>query len=165
MNIATADLCDLAEERGVAVQVAGRVLRSYGGVGAFGGPAATVCVRDDNVLVKQALGEPGDGRVLVVNGGGSDRCALLGDQLAARGVDHGWAGVILWGCIRDAAVVATLPLGVMALSTHPRRSAKRGAGTRGGVETFLGLSVHPGAWVYADADGIVVAREPLHAPG
>jgi len=162
MDVATADLCDLAEERGVSVAVVGPVLRSYGGVAAFGGPAATVAVHEDNVLVKQALSEPGAGRVLVVHGGASRRCALLGDKLAAMGVENGWAGVLVWGCIRDAAVVGTLPLGVMALSTHPRRSVKRGEGTRDELVSFAGLAVRPGDFVYADADGLIVSPEPLH---
>ena len=132
-----------------------------GGAPAFGGPIATVQVLEDNVLVRQALEEPGRGRVLVIDGGGSLRCALLGDMLATLARDHGWAGIIVNGCVRDAEAIGALAVGVMALATHPRKSAKLGQGVRDVPVTFAGVTFRPGQVVYADRDGIVVAARPL----
>ncbi len=110
------------------------------------------------MLVRKALEEPGQGRVLVVDGGGSLRCALLGDNIAAMAHQNGWAGVIVHGCIRDAEAIARIPIGVKALATHPRKSAKKGAGDRDVAVTFAGVTWVPGELVYADHDGIVCAR-------
>ena len=132
-----------------------------GGAPAFGGPIATVQVLEDNVLVRQALEEPGQGRVLVIDGGGSLRCALLGDMLATLARDNGWAGVIVNGCVRDSQAIAGLAIGVMALATHPRKSEKLGQGARDVPVTFAGVTFGPGEMVYADRDGIVVATRPL----
>ncbi len=158
MSWATADLCD---DFDAEVQVAAPIFRNFGGSTAFAGAIATVKVFEDNVLVKTALSEPGAGRVLVVDGGGSTRCALVGDQIAALAVQNGWSGVIVWGCIRDSAVIADLPLGVRALGTHPRKTLKQGAGYRDIALQFADVHWVPGSWVYADADGIVVAGRPL----
>ncbi len=158
MSWATADLCD---DFDAEVQVAAPIFRNFGGSTAFAGAIATVKVFEDNVLVKTALSEPGAGRVLVVDGGGSTRCALVGDQIAALAVQNGWSGVIVWGCIRDSAVIADLPLGVRALGTHPRKTLKQGAGSRDIALQFADVHWVPGSWVYADADGIVVAGRPL----
>jgi regulator of ribonuclease activity A len=125
---------------------------------------ATVQVLEDNVLVRQALEEPGLGRVLVIDGGGSLRCALLGDMLATLARDNGWAGVIVNGCVRDSQAIGALKVGVMALATHPRKSAKLGQGARDVPVTFAGVTFRPGQMVYADRDGIVVAARPLLDP-
>jgi regulator of ribonuclease activity A len=101
--------------------------------------------------------------VLVVDGGGSRQCALLGDLLAAKAVENGWAGVVVHGCVRDTAVLAGLDLGVLALEAYPRRSKKRGEGHRDVTVRFAGVSFHPGAWVYADEDGLLVAAHELPA--
>ncbi len=154
----TTDLCD--EHEG-AVEVCEPMFRSYGGRRRFAGPASTVSCLDDNSRVREAVGEPGHGRVLVVDGGGSRQCALLGDLLAARAVENGWAGVVVHGCVRDTAVIAGLDLGVLAIDAHPRRSKKRGEGHREVTVRFGGVSFHPGAWVYADEDGVVVAAGRL----
>lgn len=151
--VPTADLCD---REGARALVAEPVFRDFGGHVAFAGPVATVRVRDDNLLVRQTLETPGLGRVLVVDNGGSRRCALLGDNLAALAIDHGWAGVIIFGCVRDAAALANLPLGVKALATNPRRSDKAGAGDVGVPVTIAGIAITPGALLTADADGVVV---------
>jgi regulator of ribonuclease activity A len=156
----TADLCDAYGEQ---VQVAAPLFRDYGGVPAFSGPIATVKVHEDNVLVRQALEEPGVGRVLVVDGGGSLRCALVGDNLAALAQQNGWSGIIVYGCIRDARAIAGITLGVKALNTHPRKSVKLGAGQRDVPVTFAGAQFVPGHYVYADEDGVVVANQPLEA--
>jgi regulator of ribonuclease activity A len=121
----------------------------------------TVKCFEDNSLVREALGEDGRDKVLVVDGGGSLRCALLGDQLAELAVANAWAGVIVNGCIRDSTQVATMDLGVLALATHPRKSIKHGHGHRDLRVRFAGVYFDPGSQLYCDADGIVVAPGPL----
>ena len=158
MSWATADLCDAFDAE---VVVAAPIFRAYGGHLQFCGPVATVKVFEDNALVKDALAQPGQGRVLVVDGGGSLRCALMGDLIAAAAVKNGWAGVVIWGCIRDSAAMAEMPLGVRALATHPRKTVKAGAGTRDVPVHFADVTWTPGAWVYADADGVLVAPRRL----
>lgn len=116
---------------------------------------------DNNPLVRAALGEPGRGRVLVVDGGGSFRCALLGDNLAAMGAKNGWAGVVVNGCIRDSAEIAQIGLGVKALGTHPLKSSKRDPGLRDVPVVFAGVTFTPGAHLHADGDGILVAPTEL----
>lgn len=157
MSIKTTDLSDAHPE----VQVGEPLLRHYGGATAFRGPVATLRVFEDNALVRAALAEPGEGRVLVVDGGGSLRCALLGDQLAELAAGNGWAGVVINGCVRDTADLARIELGVMALAPHPRRSVKRGEGESGATLHFAGLTIAPGHYLYADADGIIVAEGEL----
>jgi regulator of ribonuclease activity A len=154
----TADLCD---EHGEALQVCEPVFRPYGGHVAFAGPVSTVRCFEDNSRVKEAVEGPGQGRVLVVDGGGSRRRALFGDKLGAAAVRNGWAGVIVHGCIRDSAVLGRMNLGIRALGTMPMRSEKRGEGERDVPVRFAGATFHPGDYVYADEDGIVVARAPL----
>ncbi|WP_437285799.1 ribonuclease E activity regulator RraA [Sorangium sp. So ce406] len=154
----TTDLCD---EHPDAVVVADPVFRDYGGARLFHGRVATVKVHEDNVLVRKTLEEPGQGRVLVVDGGGSLRCALLGDNLAEIALQNGWAGLILYGCVRDAEALARLPIGVKALATHPRKSGKKGAGERDVPVTFAGITYVPGGFVYADHDGILHAQKQL----
>jgi regulator of ribonuclease activity A len=158
MTFATADFCDAHEGK---VRVAEPMFRAYGGSPAFGGPIATVKVFEDNVLVRQALSEPGAGRVLVVDGGGSLRCALVGDQIAILARDNGWSGIIVYGCIRDSAAMASLPIGVRALTTHPLKSIKKGAGDRDIPVTFAGVTFVPGQYVYADTDGVIVSPAAL----
>jgi regulator of ribonuclease activity A len=124
----------------------------------------TIRTFEDNSLVRKALEEPGDERVLVVDGAGSMRCALLGDRLAALGAENGWSGVIVHGCVRDTAILATIDLGVQALAPHPCKSEKRGRGERDVPVYFAGLAVEPGAFLYADTDGIIVSAEALQIP-
>ena len=157
-SFATADLCD---ESGEAVRVAEPVFRGYGGASSFCGPVATVRVFEDNVLVREALEEDGRGRVLVVDGGGSTRCALVGGNLVALARENGWAGIVVNGCIRDAAEMSPLPVGVKALNTSPRKSAKERTGERDVPLSFAGVTVSPGDYLYADGDGIVVAGHDL----
>jgi len=136
-------------------------LLHYGGVRRFAGVAVTVRAFEDNSLVREIVRTPGDGRVLVVAGGGSRRCALLGDLLAESAVANGWSGVIVDGCIRDSAAIAGLALGVMALGVQPRRSDRHGQGVRDVVVEILGARVAPGDHVYADEDGVVFAKDPV----
>ena len=111
--------------------------------------------------MRACLEEPGVGRVLVVDGGGSKRCALLGDNIAAMAAANAWAGIIIHGCIRDSADIGAMPLGVKALATHPLKSAKRDAGLRDVPVAFAGVTVQPGDWVYADGDGVLVSPVEL----
>lgn len=154
----TADLCD---EHGDAVTVVAPLFRHYGGRQSFGGRIATLKCFEDNSLVRECFSEPGENRVLVIDGGGSLRCALVGDQLAALAVKNQWAGVIVYGCIRDAAAMREMPLGVMALATHPMKSVKRGVGERGLKLSFGAADFLPGAHLYADEDGIILAASAL----
>jgi regulator of ribonuclease activity A len=157
-TIKTADLWDRFEHR---LQVAEPVFRNYGGREAFAGEAVCVSVFEDNVLVKQTLQTDGGGKVLVVDGGGSLKCALVGDIMAGMAVDNHWSGLVVYGCIRDAKEVGAMPIGLKALNTSPRKSAKNGAGTVGEPLQIAGVTVRPGDRVYADSDGIVIAGPDL----
>jgi regulator of ribonuclease activity A len=153
---ATADLCDDHPE----AQVCEPVFQAYGGSSAFAGPIATLKVVGDNTLVREAVGQPGEGRVLVVDGGGSLRCSLFGGNLAATAAQNGWAGVVVHGCVRDVAELAAQPIGVRALATFPRRS-ERGLplGQSGLPVIFAGVVFREGEWLCADEDGVVVLPE------
>ncbi|MGI8647599.1 MAG: ribonuclease E activity regulator RraA [Mycobacteriales bacterium] len=154
---ATADLCD--EHRDV-VHVLAPGLESYGGKKAFAGLIDTVQVREDNSLVRQVLSEPGNGRVLIVDGGALP-VALVGDNLAGIGVASGWNAVVVNGYIRDTAALKDLPLGVLAIGAVPLRSFTQFKGARGIKVKAFGVTFQPGSWLCADADGAVVAAEPL----
>lgn len=158
MDFQTADLCDAHEGK---LCVVAPMFRSYGGRTRFGGQIATLKVFEDNSLVRAALETPGQGRVLVVDGGGSMRCALVGDQLAQLGVKNGWSGVIVYGCIRDSRAIGTMDIGAFALGTHPLKSIKKGAGDADLAVSFGGVTFAPGEFVYADEDGVVVSATPL----
>jgi regulator of ribonuclease activity A len=158
MPFATPDLCDAF---GAEVRVAEPVFRDFGGVERFAGPIATLRVFEDNALVRQALEMPGGGRVLVVDGGGSLRCALFGGNLAVLAARNGWAGVVVNGAVRDADELDAQPIGVRALATHPRRSVKGlHSGQVGLPVVFAGVVFREGAWLAADRDGIVVLPAP-----
>ncbi|MFE9693889.1 ribonuclease E activity regulator RraA [Micromonospora sp. NPDC005806] len=131
-------------------------LRQFGAIRAFGGPAVTVRCFEDNALVKSIVSEPGEGRVLVVDGAGSLHTALMGDLIAGTAAQNGWAGVVINGAVRDVAALATLQIGIKALGTNPRKSAKTGAGERDVPVSFGDCVFTPGAEVYSDDDGIVV---------
>ncbi len=158
MSFATADLYDQHEHR---VQVLAPMLSDYGGKRRFSGPIATVKVFEDNSLVRAALEEPGAGKVLVVDGGGSLRCALVGDKLAELASRNGWAGLVVYGCIRDAAAIATIPIGLKAVNATPRKSVKQGAGDRDIPVQFAGVTFTPDWFLYADEDGVLVSEQPL----
>ena len=161
MPVATADLCD---EFGAEVRVAEPLFRDWGGSVAFAGPVETLRVMEDNALVRQVLESPGHGRVLVVDGGGSLRSALVGGNLAALAHQNGWTGIVVHGCVRDTEEIRALPLGVKALQAVPRKSGKSGAGEQGVPVTFAGVTFSRGCHLYADRDGIVVAERDLLAP-
>lgn len=158
MEIVTPDLCDAHPE---SVRVVAPLFKNFGGRTAFGGPIATIKCFEDNSRVKESLGRPGQGRVLVVDGGGSLRCALLGDLLAAQAVENGWAGVIVYGCVRDVDAIARMHLGVQALAAIPLKSVRRGLGETNVAVAFGNVTFHPEEFVYADNNGIVVSTKPL----
>jgi regulator of ribonuclease activity A len=160
MSLMTTDLSDAHPD----AQVCDPLFRDFGGKKAFHGPIQTLKIFEDNALVRTALETPGQGRVLVVDAGGSMRCAVLGGNLGQLAVKNGWAGVVVNGCIRDAVEIAGLPVGVKALATHPRKSEKGlHSAHKDRIVAFAGVTFRPGAWLYADADGIVVSDQPIHA--
>ena len=147
---------DLYDEHGEALGCCDTQFRQYGGRSSFSGPIATIRCFEDNALLKACFAEPGEGRVLVVDGGGSVHTALMGDLIAASGVANGWAGIVINGAVRDTAILGTLDLGVKALGSNPRKSAKTGAGERDIPVTFGGTTFTPGARLYSDGDGVAV---------
>lgn len=158
MDIKTTDLCDAHSGK---VSVCSPVFQRFGGATSFHGLISTVKCFEDNSKVREALAAPGSGKVLVVDGGGSLRCALVGDQLALLAKQNGWAGIVVFGCIRDSQAMEGIPVGVRALATHPLRSLKRGVGETDVPVVFAGVTFVPGHHLYADADGVIVSSEPL----
>ncbi|MFZ4166830.1 ribonuclease E activity regulator RraA [Brevundimonas sp. NPDC058933] len=158
MTLATADLCDAHPDK---VKVCHIPFRSFGQVAAFHGSIRTLSVLDDNALVRQTLERPGQGAVLVVNGGGSLKRALVGDNLAKLAVDNGWAGIIVHGAIRDSAVIDTMKVGVKAVGTVPLRADRDAIGEIDIPTAFGGVIFTPGDWLYADADGVIVSPRRL----
>ena len=149
----TSDLWDAHADRAIVCELQ---LRQFGGVAAFSGEIATVRCHEDNVLVKQRVAEPGNGRVLVVDGGGSLRCALVGDNVAGLALENGWAGLVINGCVRDVEALGRLAIGVKALGSNPRPSGKVGTGELDVPVSFGGATFTPGATLHSDADGILV---------
>lgn len=158
--IPTADLVDIIGED---VRSCDTQFGDFGGVTEFCGPITTIRCFQDNGLVKKTLNSPGDGGVLVVDGDESVHTALMGDLIAAAGVENGWSGVVIRGAIRDSDVVATMTFGTKALGTNPRKSAKDGAGEKDVTVSFGGVDFVPGHILYADSDGIVVTESPVEA--
>jgi regulator of ribonuclease activity A len=162
-HIATCDLCDTHKnDSSGAFRVLPPVFRDFGARHRFAGPVSTVKCFEDNTLVKAAVDSPGEGRVLVVDGGGSLRRALLGGNLGAAAARNGWAGVVIDGCVRDLAELALCDTGIRALAPMPLPTEKRGEGQRDVAVQLQGVWVRPGDWLYADEDGMVVSAQPLH---
>jgi regulator of ribonuclease activity A len=158
VKFTTADLCD---EFPSAVRIADPVFRHFGGVSRFAGEIETVRVFEDNALVGEVLETAGKDRVLVVDGGGSFRTALVGGRLAGLARSNGWAGLVINGCVRDSAEIRDILLGVQALNTSPMRSGKSGQGERGKTVSFAGITFRPGDFLYSDEDGLIVAEKRL----
>jgi regulator of ribonuclease activity A len=158
MQFKTADLCDQFSDE---LDVCEPLFHDYGGRVAFSGPIATIKCFEDNSRVRDLVAETGAGRVLVIDAGGSLRRAVLGDLLAQKAVDSGWSGVVLYGSLRDSAAIARIPLGVKALGVCPLKTDKRNEGQLDLPVRFAGVTFHPADWIYADEDGIVVARRAL----
>jgi regulator of ribonuclease activity A len=162
LKFATCDLCDAHKgDTSGQFRVLPPLLRDFGAVRQFAGPVSTVKCHEDNTLVKAAVDSPGEGRVLVVDGGGSLRRALVGGNLGAAAARNGWAGVVVDGCVRDVAELATHAVGIKALASMPLPTEKRNEGQRDVAVQVLGVWVRPGDWLYADEDGVVVSAVKL----
>jgi regulator of ribonuclease activity A len=160
-EFSTCDLCDLHKnEHSGSFRVLPPLYRDFGAKRHFAGPVSTVKCFEDNTLVKAALDEPGRHRVLLVDGGGSLRRALFGGNLAAAAARNGWVGVVVHGCVRDRAEMAECEVGIRALALVPMSTEKRNQGERDVSLQIEGVWVHPGEWLYADEDGIVVMPPP-----
>jgi len=162
MSFSTPDICDEFAGR---IQVLEPLFRDFGGQRKFHGEIVTVKCYEDNSVVKSTLATEGHGKVLVVDGGASLRCALLGDLLGAMAIENGWQGVLVNGCVRDVEILADMELGVRALACHPVKSEKRGEGELDVIVRFAGVSFEPGHYLYADENGTVVASEKLDLKG
>jgi regulator of ribonuclease activity A len=162
-TFATTDLCDAHGDRVHVLEPL--LLRAYGGHSSFHGPIVTLNVFEDNARVRATLEGPGGGAVLVIDGGGSTRCALVGGQLGKLAEQNGWAGLVVHGCIRDRLELDACAVGIRALGTCPRKSVKRGTGDAGVPVSFGGITFLPGHHLYADHDGVVVSATDLLAAG
>ena len=159
MNLpSTPDLCDQHNDK---VRVLDPIFNNYGGRQRFSGQAVTIKCFEDNSVVKKLVDEAGQGRVIVMDGGGSLRRAILGDMLAENAANNGWSGLVIYGCIRDTDEIAALDIGVKAINTHPMKTEKRGLGDLNVPVTFAGQTVNPGDWVYADNNGILLSSQAL----
>jgi len=159
MSISTPDLCD---EFAQQLKVLDSVFVNYGGVRSFYGEVVTIKCFEDNSLVKKLVGTSGEGRVIVMDGGGSLRRAILGDMLAEMAANNGWAGLVINGCIRDCVEISSTAVGVKALNTHPMKTEKRGLGDMNVAVSFAGQTIKPGDWLYSDDNGIVVSATELN---
>jgi len=162
MTFSTPDICD---EYAGRIQVLEPLFKDFGGKRKFYGEIVTVKCYEDNSMVKSTLAGEGRGKVLVVDGGGSLRCALLGDLLGAMAIENGWQGVLVNGCVRDVEILKGMELGVRALESHPLKSEKRGEGELDVIVRFAGVSIEPGQYLYADENGTVVASKKLDLKG
>ena len=160
MAVSVPDICDDYMDR---VRVLAPLFRDYGARRKFHGEIVTVKCFEDNSLVRDLVGTEGRGRVIVVDGGGSMRRALLGDLLAARAARNGWQGLVINGCVRDVEILESIELGVKALNSHPVKTEKRGEGQLNVPVEFAGVTIHPGQFLYADANGVAVADRDLEA--
>lgn len=156
--VCTPDLCDEYPEQ---VNVVDPMFVNYGGREQFGGEIVTIKCFEDNSLVRELVAEPGAGKVLVVDAGGSMRRACLGDMLAEKATANGWEGIVMYGCIRDVDAISGLELGVQALGSHPMKTDKKGIGERNIAVTFGGVTFKPGEYLYADNNGVIVSPQSL----
>ena len=152
---------DLCDEYSETVQVLEPIFSNYGGHESFSGPIVTVKCFEDNSLVKALVDTPGDGRVIVVDGGGSMRRACLGDMLADKASKNGWSGFLIYGCIRDVDEISSIGIGVQALGVHPMKTEKKGAGEQQITVAFAGVSIQPNEYLYADNNGVIISRRAL----
>ena len=154
-------ICDLSDDHPALARAVDAVFRDFGGLRVFHGPITTLRCHEDNMLLRRTLSEPGAGRVMVVDGGGSLRRALVGDKLGALLLQHGWAGIVVNGAARDVENLRDMPVAVRALAACPTRPGQAGTGERDVVVEFAGVTFTPGEWLYADENGIIVSATPL----
>ncbi|OVA13116.1 Ribonuclease E inhibitor RraA/Dimethylmenaquinone methyltransferase [Macleaya cordata] len=161
--LATAEVCDsnAALLMSGELRVLQPIFHIYGQCRAFSGPIVTLKVFEDNVLVRELLETRGEGRVLVIDGGGSMRCAIVGGNLAQLAQNMGWAGIVVNGCIRDVDEINGCDIGVRALACHPLKSNKKGVGEKHIPVYIAGAFIREGEWLYADSDGILVSKSEL----
>lgn len=152
---------DLVDQYGPLVRSCETQFRQFGGRSSFFGPVRTIRTREDNALVREILGTPGGGGVLVVDGEGSLRVALLGDQLATLAATHGWNGIVIFGAVRDSDLLSQVPIGIKALGTNPSKSTKARFGEVGAAVTFGGVTFRDGDWIYSDCDGLLASQSQL----
>lgn len=168
MTLATTDLCDQFEADIHAGKISAlpAIFKQFGRVKSFSGQVVTVKAFEDNTVIKQILeNEDGTGKVLVVDGGASMRCALVGGNIAGAATKNNWAGVLVNGCVRDVGEIEVLDIAVCALGLHPLRSMRQGAGQRDVTIEVQGIKIHPNDWLYCDADGVLVSSVKLHGQG
>ena len=163
IKISTPDICDghEAEIATGSVKVLDGIFKNYGKYDSFFGQAVTIKCFEDNSVLKKLVDTAGEGRVIVMDGGGSHRRAILGDMLAEKAAKNGWTGLVINGCIRDCDEIAVTDIGVKALNTHPMKTEKRGLGDLNVSVTFAGQTIEPGSWIYSDNNGIVVSDVQL----
>jgi regulator of ribonuclease activity A len=161
MNVSTPDLCDAYPD---LARILEPIFKNYGGKTSFGGEIVTVKCFEDNSRVKENAGKPGVGKVMVVDGGGSLKKALLGDLIAEAALNNGWEGFIIYGCIRDVEPISTMKIGVKALNSIPLKTQRKGEGENNVQITFGGVTFNAGEYVYADSTGIIVSSDPLLKP-
>jgi regulator of ribonuclease activity A len=158
MKLSVPDICDQFPDD---ITVLDAAFHDFGGRERFSGEIVTIKCFEDNSQVGEAVRQPGEGRVIVVDGGGSMRRALLGDVLAAAAAENGWQGLLIHGCVRDVEILRTIDLGVKALAACPMKTDKRGEGQSGVPLRFAGSLMEPGQYLYADANGVVIAKQEL----
>ena len=158
MTFRTADLCDRHPQ---GLQIAEPLFKSFTTQNTFSGPISTIKVFEDSRPLRLMLEEPGNGRVLVIDGGGSKRCALIDRSLAEQAMASGWHGILLYGCVRHSQALSQLPIGLMALNVHPMSGSKHDPGERDILITFAGVNFRKDHYLYADCDGIIVADTKL----
>lgn len=159
-NFTTADLCDLHSNLS-HFQIAEPILKSFGGTPIFCGQISTLKVFEDNILVRETLQQQVRNRVLVIDGGGSHRCALLGEDMTQMAYQNGWQGIVVYGCVRDTKVLKQIPIGLLALHAHPLKSRKKGGGQKDCLVSFAGINFKKDHFLYADEDGIIVSETML----
>ncbi len=162
MEFTTAGLCDEHEHSG-RIQIAEPIFRQFGAKTAFSGRITTLKLFEDHGLIKQVVSEPGEGRVLVVDAGGSHRCALVGENLAETALANHWEGLVIYGCVRNTERLRSLPIAIFALHSHPLRSASKGQGDRDILITFANIQFKKNHYLFADADGLLVSEVDLCA--
>jgi regulator of ribonuclease activity A len=160
MTFTTAYLCDSYSGR-ENLQIAEAVLTNFGGKDAFGGLITTIRCFEDNVLINKALSEKADNRVLVVDAGGSRRCSLIDAKLASIALENGWQGIVIYGCVRDTALLQQIPIGICALHAHPLLCHGKDSGDRDILVTFGGINFRKDHFLFADNDGIIVSETML----
>ena len=158
MNYNVPDLCDAYPE---LIEVVAPIFKCFGARESFGGIITTIKCFEDNSLVADTVKESGENKVLIVDGGGSTRCGLLGDNLAQEAVSNGWQGIVIYGCIRDIDIINRLDLGVKAINANPKKSVKRGMGQRDLPVSFGSVLFNPGEFAYGDNNGLIISRVSL----